>query len=136
MWISHRIASATSTRPTICARKHVMSNIHEAIGFSEAQTIVREVGARRCLPIQSVSVSVAAGRVLAEPVVAAIDLPGFDNSAMDGFAVRAPDLDAAMPRGLRLAHEQFARIDSALVMAPGTAHIGRSSGRGKVRQYV
>src|SRR3546814_2806352 len=34
--------------------------------FSEAQTIVREVGARRCLPIQSVSVSVAAGRVLAE----------------------------------------------------------------------
>src|SRR3546814_10809217 len=89
--------------------------------FSEAQTIVREVGARRCLPIQSVSVSVAAGRVLAEPVVAAIDLPGFDNSAMDGFAVRAPDLDAAMPPGLRLADEQFAGIDRALVLAPGTA---------------
>src|SRR3546814_17382149 len=121
MWISHRIASATSTRPTICARKHVMSNNHEAIGFSEAQTIVREVGARRCLPIQSVSVSVAAGRVLAEPVVAAIHLPGFDNSAMDGFAVRAPDLDADMPHGLRLADDQLPAISRAMVFSPGTS---------------
>lgn len=34
----------------------------------------------------------AAGRVLAEPVVAPHDVPSFANSAMDGFAVRAADV--------------------------------------------
>ena len=37
----------------------------------------------------------ALGRVLASDVVAADDVPGFDNSAMDGFAVRAADTAAA-----------------------------------------
>lgn len=37
----------------------------------------------------------AAGRVLAETVHSAIDLPPFDNSAMDGYAVRAADVSAA-----------------------------------------
>ena len=36
-------------------------------------------------------------RVLAEDVVATRALPGFDNSAMDGFAVRASDLPARLP---------------------------------------
>ncbi|WP_106402506.1 molybdotransferase-like divisome protein Glp [Actinocorallia populi] len=36
----------------------------------------------------------AAGTVLAEPVTAPVDLPPFDNSAMDGYAVRAADLGA------------------------------------------
>ncbi|GAA2725100.1 molybdotransferase-like divisome protein Glp [Actinocorallia aurantiaca] len=35
----------------------------------------------------------AAGTVLAEPVTAPVDLPPFDNSAMDGYAVRAADLE-------------------------------------------
>ena len=39
----------------------------------------------------------ALGLVLAEDVVAAVDLPGFDNSAMDGYAVRAADLAGATP---------------------------------------
>src|SRR5215210_1779656 len=34
----------------------------------------------------------ADGRVLAEDVVAPLDLPPFDNSAVDGFAVRFADL--------------------------------------------
>jgi molybdopterin molybdotransferase len=34
----------------------------------------------------------AAGRVLAQPLIAAIDLPAFDNSAVDGYAARARDL--------------------------------------------
>jgi molybdopterin molybdotransferase len=34
----------------------------------------------------------AAGRVLAEDVASAVDLPAFDNSAMDGYALRAADL--------------------------------------------
>lgn len=35
----------------------------------------------------------AAGAVLASPVISPIDVPGFDNSAMDGYAVRMADLD-------------------------------------------
>ncbi len=55
-------------------------------------------------------------RVLAERVVAALDLPGFDNSAMDGYAVRAGDVETAKPdlpvrlrlRGKVAAGETFA----------------------------
>jgi len=92
----------------------------QPIGFSEAQAMVREVGTAHRLPIERVPVCAAAGRVLAEAVVATIELPGFDNSAMDGFAVRAADLDAAAPSSLRLADEQFAGVDRELVLAPGT----------------
>ena len=49
----------------------------------------------------------ANGRVLAAPVTAADDIPGFDNSAMDGFAVRAEDTTAA-PVELRVVGESRA----------------------------
>ena len=41
------------------------------------------------LPSQDVAIGEASGRVLAEDVQAAHDVPGFANSAMDGFAVRS-----------------------------------------------
>src|SRR5438105_2054504 len=47
----------------------------------------------------------AHGRILAEEVRLAIDLPPFDNSAMDGYAVRAEDVKSASsesPVALRL----------------------------------
>jgi len=40
----------------------------------------------------------AAGHVLAVDAYARLDLPGFDNSAMDGYAVRAADVASAGPR--------------------------------------
>jgi molybdopterin molybdotransferase len=40
---------------------------------------------------ESVGLHAAAGRVLAEAVVSAINVPPFTNSAMDGFAVRSTD---------------------------------------------
>lgn len=49
------------------------------------------------LPPVTVPVHAALGLVLAEPVTAAVDLPGFDNSAMDGYAVRADELGGATP---------------------------------------
>ena len=39
--------------------------------------------------------SEALGRVLAEPVISTTALPPWDNSAMDGYAIRAADVDAA-----------------------------------------
>jgi len=43
---------------------------------------------------ESVTLSAARGRVLANDIVAPLDLPPFDNSAVDGYAVRHCDLDA------------------------------------------
>lgn len=45
----------------------------------------------RPLPAEPVALADATGRVLAEPARAAVDLPPFPSSAMDGFAVRAAD---------------------------------------------
>jgi molybdopterin molybdotransferase len=47
------------------------------------------------LPIETLPLRGAAGRVLAEELVSPIDLPPFDNSAMDGYAVRSADVAAA-----------------------------------------
>ncbi|HKV56306.1 MAG TPA: gephyrin-like molybdotransferase Glp, partial [Candidatus Binataceae bacterium] len=47
------------------------------------------------LGIERTSILDAPGRVLAEEIRAPRDIPGFDNSAMDGYAVRAADLAAA-----------------------------------------
>jgi molybdopterin molybdotransferase len=54
--------------------------------------------AERVAPVaghEIVPLRAAAGRVLARDVVAPIDLPPFDNSAVDGYAVRAGDLAGA-----------------------------------------
>lgn len=45
--------------------------------------------------VEAVGVADAAGRTLATSVDARVDLPSFDNSAMDGYAVRFADVAAA-----------------------------------------
>ncbi|MFW5473845.1 gephyrin-like molybdotransferase Glp [Knoellia sp. CPCC 206450] len=55
------------------------------------------VGLVSALPPVTVPLSQALGRVLAADVVAAVALPGFDNSAMDGYAVRSADVNGATP---------------------------------------
>jgi molybdopterin molybdotransferase len=62
----------------------------------------------------------ALGRVLADDVVAADDVPGFDNSAMDGFAVRAADT-AGTPVDLPLAGESCAGHPATAPLPPGAA---------------
>ena len=46
----------------------------------------------RVVEAEPLSVAEARGRILREPVLARVDIPVFDNSAMDGFAVRFDDL--------------------------------------------
>jgi molybdopterin molybdotransferase len=79
----------------------------------------RELVASSCrpLPTQPVAVGDAADRVLAENVRAATDVPRFDNSAMDGFAVRSD----ASSGPLRIAGESRAGAPSAVALAPGEA---------------
>ncbi|OGA58090.1 MAG: molybdopterin molybdenumtransferase MoeA [Betaproteobacteria bacterium RIFCSPLOWO2_12_FULL_65_14] len=54
---------------------------------------------RACLApvkeVEKVAVRESLGRVLAEDIVPSIDVPAHDNSAMDGYAVRFADLQAA-----------------------------------------
>jgi molybdopterin molybdotransferase len=59
------------------------------LSIAEAQRLVLDHVTP--LPSAAVPVDVAAGRVLAEPACAAIDLPPFASSAMDGYAVRSAD---------------------------------------------
>jgi molybdopterin molybdotransferase len=49
------------------------------------------------LPAEMVALGDAYGRVLAAPIESRLTLPPWDNSAMDGFAVRAADTAAAGP---------------------------------------
>ena len=58
-------------------------------GIDQALTLVLE--RVRPLASEDVPIADAAGRVLTEDARAAVDLPPFDSSAMDGFAVRAAD---------------------------------------------
>ena len=50
------------------------------------------------LPHETAPLTHTAGRILAGPVIAPIDLPPFDNSAMDGYAVIADDLRGVGPQ--------------------------------------
>jgi molybdopterin molybdotransferase len=76
-------------------------------------------------PAVSVGLGDALGLVLAEDVVAPLSLPGFDNSAMDGYAVVAEDIaDAsdAQPVKLPVTEDIPAGRTDELTLLPGTAH--------------
>lgn len=67
----------------------------------------------------------ALGRVLADDVVAPLSLPGFDNSAMDGYAVVADDIAGATPEQpvrLPVAEDIPAGRTDRLTLKAGTAH--------------
>lgn len=75
--------------------------------------------ARRQTQTETVPLAGADGRVLAADVIAPLAVPGFDNSAMDGYALNVPDF-AAAPH----AYPVVARIAAGDVPAPllpGTA---------------
>jgi molybdopterin molybdotransferase len=74
----------------------------ELIEIEEARRLALERVSR--LPSQTVPLRDALGRVLAVEVCASDPVPGFDNSAMDGFAVRAADTaEASADQPVRLA---------------------------------
>jgi molybdopterin molybdotransferase len=66
----------------------------------------------------------ALGRVLAEDAIAATDLPPWDNSAMDGYAIRAADVIAASeaaPVALEVIGDVAAGADPDVELRRGTA---------------
>lgn len=73
---------------------------------------------------ESVPLDAARGRVLAADVEAPEPLPSFDNSAMDGYAVRAADIRGATPeQPVHLPVAADVPAGAAVGrLAPGTAH--------------
>jgi molybdopterin molybdotransferase len=83
--------------------------------FSEA--LARLLSRAEPMSGETMALTDAAGRTLVEPrVVAAVDVPAFDNSAMDGYAVRA----AETPGSLRVIGEVTAGMPSLPAVEPGT----------------
>src|SRR4051812_31905319 len=79
---------------------------------------VRLIGERVTVAagIETVPLACADNRVLARAVAAPVDLPGFDNSAVDGYAVRFADLAVAgetrLPVTGRIAAGRSAEIEA------------------------
>jgi putative molybdopterin biosynthesis protein len=98
----------------------------EAIARFHRHLDLRPLGRER-LPLAQ-----ALGRVLAEAVVAEVDVPNFDRSNVDGFAVRAADTVGASeraPKALRLNAEILTPgVEARLAVEPGTATLIATGG--------
>lgn len=82
------------------------------------------LAAVRPLPAVRLPLTAATGATLREPVRAALDIPVFDNSAMDGFAVRFADVAHASPEDpaiLRVVADLPAGTSDDPPLAPGEA---------------
>ncbi|MFF8291566.1 molybdopterin molybdotransferase MoeA [Streptomyces sp. NPDC016309] len=63
---------------------------HRATPWADARSLAARLGAARPAPTRRVALGQALGGVLAQPLAALTDLPSFDTSAMDGWAVAGP----------------------------------------------
>ena len=70
-------------------------------GFARRHTVQAALawldGQLHLLDAEDVPLRMAAGRVLATPIVSGIDVPGFDRATMDGYAVVADSTEGATP---------------------------------------
>jgi molybdopterin molybdotransferase len=70
--------------------------------------------------VETLEIGATLKRVLAEPLVSTIDVPDFDNSAMDGYALRSADLAGGATMELKVA--QYIRAGGPhRPLQPGTA---------------
>ncbi|GAB3038887.1 molybdopterin molybdotransferase MoeA [Parafrigoribacterium mesophilum] len=95
----------------------------QASSVSVEEHVERILSGLTAMPAISVRLEDAAGLVLAEAVSAAADVPGFDNSSMDGYAVRRDDLlgaSAGAPVVLPVIADIAAGSKQSIVVTPGT----------------
>ncbi len=96
----------------------------EADWLDVGEAFARTLAAAAPLPTESVPLAEAELRALAEDVVAQATLPPWDNSAMDGYAVRGEDVAEASPQrpvDLTVADVVHAGGDPELELPPGQA---------------
>jgi molybdopterin molybdotransferase len=87
------------------------------------ETLAAVLAAAEPLGTETVALAAATGRVLAADLVAPFDLPRFDNTAVDGFAVHAADLE-------RINRDGTAALALAMVIPAGESLRGRALGAG------
>jgi molybdopterin molybdotransferase len=90
------------------------------LSLADARSRIVEIASKYTLANESIALEFALGRVLAEDVVAPFDVPGFANSAMDGYALRGADLLADAEARLRLVGVILAGGSEALRVESGT----------------
>jgi len=102
-----------------------MSHEHELYPMLSVEGALDKVLAMfHPLEAERVPILDALGRVLAEDVCSDIDIPPHDNTAMDGYAIRAADVAAATPDRpvrLRIVENLAAGYVSQRAVEPGTA---------------
>ena len=99
----------------------------ENLKASEAQRVIAE--SITTLGVEPVRIEQSVGRVLAEDIRANRDLPPFDVSAMDGFAVRTADIGSA-PTTLSVIEDINAKnLDAAFILAPLAMKVARTGKR-------
>lgn len=86
---------------------------------SYAEALDAVLSAAEILGPESVPLESASGRILAQEITAPFDLPRFDNTAVDGFAVHAADVEHANRAG-------SAELALSLVLPAGEALRGRA----------
>jgi molybdopterin molybdotransferase len=94
----------------------------EMLSVTEAQRII--LSHIQPCSVESAGLLESLGRVLAEGIVAQDDVPPFDNSGMDGYAVRADDVQEARPGSpvtLNVVADIAAGHPSDVVIGPGQA---------------
>ncbi len=96
-----------------------MTDFPTRISYAEAAAIIASTAAARRLPVERCALQRAHGRILATDLTATIAQPPFDNSAMDGFALRHADLAAEGETVLALAGEQCAGTADQPAIGPG-----------------
>lgn len=98
-----------------------MRPIRSTITLDEARALI-DAAIRPIERTERAGLAGAAGRVLAEDLVAGADVPPFARAAMDGYAVRAQDTSGATrerPRALRRLGTVFAGEESDLTVSAG-----------------
>jgi len=96
------------------------------------EIVLRETPA---LPPEEVPLEEALGRVLAHDVAADRDLPAFDRAAMDGYALRAADVQHA-PVALEVVGEVRAGEWPTLAVGAGLARAARRASRKTLMKII
>ena len=86
----------------------------EVVDRDEATARFQQHLKLRPLGAETIPLSEALGRILASAVIADVDVPGFDRSSVDGFAVRADDTTGASER------QPKPLVLNAEILTPGT----------------
>jgi len=92
--------------------------------FEEAKRIIEQNFSPKPVGVERVSISEAYGRVLAEDIVATMDVPPFNRSTVDGYAVKASDTFGAeedQPITLRLCGQVAVGEYPGVIVEGGTA---------------